>query len=197
LAKFCGNTYPHFGTGVECRFQAQCHFSTHARAAIKQRCLRGPVVDTDAVVRTLDAKKSRRLRARHDLPGAVARSAPGARARGRDYHSWSVRICRRPGEIGQKLPLADAAKFAPDQSFAVQTPTAGLACYGAGDNGPHKDDKPRRSEAAVTRMRGHCLRPRSCLLDRLIHHDYLLKFEAKSWRRKEAASRIAKDTTAD
>jgi DNA replication protein DnaC len=34
------------------------------------------------------------------------------------------------------------------------------------------------------------------LLDRLMHHGHLLKFEGKSWRLKEAASRIAKDTTA-
>ena len=30
------------------------------------------------------------------------------------------------------------------------------------------------------------------LLDRLLHHGYLLKFEGKSWRLKEAASRLAK-----
>ena len=30
------------------------------------------------------------------------------------------------------------------------------------------------------------------LLDRLMHHGYLLKFEGKSWRLKEAAARIAK-----
>jgi len=34
------------------------------------------------------------------------------------------------------------------------------------------------------------------LLDRLMHHGHLLKFEGKSWRLKEAASRIAKDTAA-
>ncbi len=30
------------------------------------------------------------------------------------------------------------------------------------------------------------------LLDRLLHHGHLLKFEGKSWRLKEAAARIAK-----
>ena len=30
------------------------------------------------------------------------------------------------------------------------------------------------------------------LLDRLMHHGYLLKFEGKSWRLKEAAERAAK-----
>lgn len=35
------------------------------------------------------------------------------------------------------------------------------------------------------------------LLDRLMHHGHLLKFEGKSWRLKEAASRIAKRTAAD
>lgn len=30
------------------------------------------------------------------------------------------------------------------------------------------------------------------LLDRLMHHDHLLKFEGKSWRIKEAAARVAK-----
>jgi DNA replication protein DnaC len=30
------------------------------------------------------------------------------------------------------------------------------------------------------------------LLDRLMHHGYLLKFEGKSWRMKEAAARVAK-----
>jgi DNA replication protein DnaC len=34
------------------------------------------------------------------------------------------------------------------------------------------------------------------LLDRLMHHGHLLKFEGKSWRLKEAASRIAKDASA-
>jgi DNA replication protein DnaC len=34
------------------------------------------------------------------------------------------------------------------------------------------------------------------LLDRLMHHGHLLKFEGKSWRLKEAASRIAKDPAA-
>jgi DNA replication protein DnaC len=34
------------------------------------------------------------------------------------------------------------------------------------------------------------------LLDRLMHHGHLLKFEGKSWRLKEAASRIAKNTSA-
>jgi hypothetical protein len=33
-------------------------------------------------------------------------------------------------------------------------------------------------------------------LDRLMHHGHLLKFKGKSWRLKEAASRIAKDTAA-
>ena len=35
------------------------------------------------------------------------------------------------------------------------------------------------------------------LLDRLMHHGHLLKFEGKSWRLKEAASRIAKHASAD
>ena len=30
------------------------------------------------------------------------------------------------------------------------------------------------------------------LLDRLIHHGYLLKFDGKSWRLREAAARVAK-----
>ena len=30
------------------------------------------------------------------------------------------------------------------------------------------------------------------LLDRLVHHGHLLKFEGKSWRLKEAAARVAK-----
>ncbi len=34
------------------------------------------------------------------------------------------------------------------------------------------------------------------LLDRLMHHAHLLKFEGKSWRLKEAASRVAKRATA-
>jgi DNA replication protein DnaC len=34
------------------------------------------------------------------------------------------------------------------------------------------------------------------LLDRLMHHGHLLKFEGKSWRLKEAANRIAKNTAA-
>lgn len=33
------------------------------------------------------------------------------------------------------------------------------------------------------------------LLDRLMHHGHLLKFEGKSWRLKEAANRIAKQTS--
>ena len=35
------------------------------------------------------------------------------------------------------------------------------------------------------------------LLDRLMHHGHLLKFEGKSWRLKEAANRIAKHASAD
>jgi DNA replication protein DnaC len=35
------------------------------------------------------------------------------------------------------------------------------------------------------------------LLDRLMHHGNLLKFEGKSWRLKEAAARLAKDGSAD
>jgi DNA replication protein DnaC len=35
------------------------------------------------------------------------------------------------------------------------------------------------------------------LLDRLMHHGHLLKFEGKSWRLKEAANRIAKHVSAD
>ena len=34
------------------------------------------------------------------------------------------------------------------------------------------------------------------LLDRLLHHGHLLKFEGKSWRLKEAAARIAKQSNA-
>jgi DNA replication protein DnaC len=30
------------------------------------------------------------------------------------------------------------------------------------------------------------------ILDRLMHHGHLLKFEGKSWRLKEAAARVAK-----
>jgi DNA replication protein DnaC len=30
------------------------------------------------------------------------------------------------------------------------------------------------------------------LLDRLMHHGHLLKFEGRSWRLKEAAARVAK-----
>ena len=33
------------------------------------------------------------------------------------------------------------------------------------------------------------------LLDRLMHHGNLLKFEGKSWRLKEAAARVARRTT--
>ena len=32
------------------------------------------------------------------------------------------------------------------------------------------------------------------LLDRLMHHGHLLKFEGRSWRLKEAAARVAKQT---
>ena len=35
------------------------------------------------------------------------------------------------------------------------------------------------------------------LLDRLMHHGHLLKFEGKSWRLKEAAARVAKRATPD
>jgi len=35
------------------------------------------------------------------------------------------------------------------------------------------------------------------LIDRLMHHGHLLKFEGKSWRLKEAATRIAKRGSAD
>jgi DNA replication protein DnaC len=35
------------------------------------------------------------------------------------------------------------------------------------------------------------------LLDRLMHHGHLLKFDGKSWRLKEAAARVAKHTTAN
>lgn len=35
------------------------------------------------------------------------------------------------------------------------------------------------------------------LIDRLMHHGHLLKFEGKSWRLKEAAARIAKRESAD
>jgi DNA replication protein DnaC len=35
------------------------------------------------------------------------------------------------------------------------------------------------------------------LIDRLMHHGHLLKFEGKSWRLKEAAARIAKHESAD
>jgi DNA replication protein DnaC len=30
------------------------------------------------------------------------------------------------------------------------------------------------------------------ILDRIMHHGHLLKFEGKSWRRKESAARVAK-----
>jgi hypothetical protein len=32
------------------------------------------------------------------------------------------------------------------------------------------------------------------LLDRLMHHEHLLKFEGKSWRLKEAAERVARQS---
>jgi DNA replication protein DnaC len=35
------------------------------------------------------------------------------------------------------------------------------------------------------------------LLDRLMHHGHLLKFDGKSWRLKEAAARVAKNGSAD
>jgi DNA replication protein DnaC len=35
------------------------------------------------------------------------------------------------------------------------------------------------------------------LLDRLMHHSHLLKFDGKSWWLKEAAGRVAKHTTAN
>jgi len=35
------------------------------------------------------------------------------------------------------------------------------------------------------------------LLDRLMHHGHLLKFDGKSWRLKEAAARVAMQTTAN
>jgi DNA replication protein DnaC len=35
------------------------------------------------------------------------------------------------------------------------------------------------------------------LLDRLMHHGHLLKFEGKSWRLKEAAARVAKNTSSN
>jgi DNA replication protein DnaC len=35
------------------------------------------------------------------------------------------------------------------------------------------------------------------LLDRLMHHGHLLKFEGKSWRLKEAAARVAKAVSPD
>ncbi|MEN8665181.1 MAG: IS21-like element helper ATPase IstB [Polycyclovorans sp.] len=35
------------------------------------------------------------------------------------------------------------------------------------------------------------------LLDRLMHHGHLLRFEGKSWRLKEAAERVAKKTTTE
>jgi DNA replication protein DnaC len=33
------------------------------------------------------------------------------------------------------------------------------------------------------------------LLDRLMHHGHLLKFEGKSWRLREASARVARRTT--
>ena len=33
------------------------------------------------------------------------------------------------------------------------------------------------------------------LLDRLMHHGHLLKFEGKSWRLREAAGRVARRST--
>jgi DNA replication protein DnaC len=35
------------------------------------------------------------------------------------------------------------------------------------------------------------------LIDRLMHHGHLLKFDGKSWRLKEAAARIAKRGSAE
>ena len=35
------------------------------------------------------------------------------------------------------------------------------------------------------------------LLDRLMHHGHLLKFEGKSWRLKQAAERLAKGAHAE
>jgi DNA replication protein DnaC len=35
------------------------------------------------------------------------------------------------------------------------------------------------------------------LLDRLMHHGHLLKFEGKSWRLKEAAARVANRATVE
>jgi hypothetical protein len=35
------------------------------------------------------------------------------------------------------------------------------------------------------------------LLDRLVHHGHLLKFEGESWRLKEAAARVAKRTSSN
>ncbi len=35
------------------------------------------------------------------------------------------------------------------------------------------------------------------LLDRLMHHGHMLKFDGKSWRLKEAAARVAQHATAD
>lgn len=35
------------------------------------------------------------------------------------------------------------------------------------------------------------------LLDRIMHHGHLLKFDGKSWRLKEAAARVAKSGSAD
>lgn len=35
------------------------------------------------------------------------------------------------------------------------------------------------------------------LLDRLMHHGHLLKFDGESWRLKEAAARVAKLPTAN
>ena len=35
------------------------------------------------------------------------------------------------------------------------------------------------------------------VIDRLMHHGHMLRFEGKSWRLKEAAARVAKRTKAD
>ena len=50
-------------------------------------CARGPIVDTDALVRALDAKDDRRLRPRHRRSRTAAQSAPAARAGKRHHRS--------------------------------------------------------------------------------------------------------------
>ncbi len=60
-------------------------------------CSRGPVVDTDALVRALDAKNDRGLRARHHRPRAAAQSPSPARP-GKRHHQSARRLVQREGD---------------------------------------------------------------------------------------------------